>query len=208
MDAHRCSIIEWGWAGEALDESPEGRDSGDLHLVAPFPDGALVALIDGLGHGTEAAAAARAAARVLEAHPGESVLTLVERCHEDLRKTRGAVMSLASFRASESSMTAIGVGNVEGVLLRSNPVAERRREDLYLRGGIVGYRLPPLRATAVSVSRDDTLIMATDGVGHGFTTDLNLARSPQEIADTILARHRKRSDDALVVVVRYLGRSA
>jgi phosphoserine phosphatase RsbX len=117
-------------------------------------------------------------------------------------------MSLASFNASESLMTSIGVGNVEGVLVRSNLAAERRREDLPTRGGIVGYRLPPLRATPVSVDRNDTLILATDGIGHGFTTDLNLAHSPQEIADAILARHRKRSDDALVVVVRYVGCSA
>jgi phosphoserine phosphatase RsbX len=207
MDGHQHSIIEWGWAGEALGEPAGGRDSGDLHVVAPFPGGTLVAVIDGLGHGREAAAAARAAARVLEAQPDESVLALVERCHEDLRKTRGAVMSLASFDAQASSLTLVGVGNVEGVLLRSGP-AERRREDLAPREGIVGYRLPPLRATRLSVSPHDTLVMATDGIERGFTVDLDLGRRPQEIADSILTRHRKRSDDALVVVVRYLGWTA
>jgi len=29
--------------------------SGDMHLVRPFEDGVLVALVDGLGHGEEAA---------------------------------------------------------------------------------------------------------------------------------------------------------
>jgi phosphoserine phosphatase RsbX len=118
------SIIEWGWAGEALGEPAAGRDSGDLHVVAPFPGGALVAVIDGLGHGPEAASA-RTAARVLEVQPGDPVRALVERCHEGLRKTRGAVMSPASFDAQTSSITLVGVGNVEGVLLRSGPAGRR-----------------------------------------------------------------------------------
>jgi phosphoserine phosphatase RsbX len=203
--ARQPSIIEWGWAGRALGDSTAGLHSGDLHVVASFPDGALVAVIDGLGHGPEAAAAARAAARVLEAQPSEPVLALLEQCHADLRRTRGAVMSLASFDARASTITVAGVGNVEGVLLRGNPVAARPREDFAPRGGIVGYQLPPLRATSIPVLPNDTLIMATDGIRGGFATRADLRGHPQDIADTILTSHGKRSDDALVLVVRYLG---
>src|SRR5206468_11760132 len=95
------SFIEWGSAGSAL----EGGQSGDVHVVAPLPNGALVAVIDGLGHGAEAAAVAHVAARILQANAAEPVLALVQRCHEDLRKTRGVVMSLASFNAKDSSVT-------------------------------------------------------------------------------------------------------
>ena len=38
------AVIEWAAAGRGLE-----AQSGDLHVVAAFPDGALVALIDGLG---------------------------------------------------------------------------------------------------------------------------------------------------------------
>jgi hypothetical protein len=37
------------------------------------------------------------AAATLETDDPDSVLTLVERCHESLRKTRGVAMSLVSF---------------------------------------------------------------------------------------------------------------
>lgn len=47
--------------------------------------------------------------------------------------------------------------------------------------------------------------MVTDGIRSGFTADLAIASSPQEIAETILARFTKGSDDAHVVVARYLG---
>jgi hypothetical protein len=70
---------------------------------------------------------------------------------------------------------------------------------------VVGYQMPPLRATSLSVSPGDTLIMATDGIRSGFTSGLTLAGSLQEIADSILALHCKGSDDALVVVARYVG---
>lgn len=205
MDGRGPLIIEWGWAGQALGESGEGQESGDHHVVTPFTDGALVAVIDGLGHGGEAAAAAHAAARVLEAHAGEPVLALVERCHEALRHTRGVVMSLASFDGRASSITLVAVGNVEVVLVRADPTRGRRHEAIVGRGGIVGYQLPQLRATALSVSRDDILVMATDGIGGGFTTGLDVTRRPQELAAAILAGYGKGSDDALVLVVRYQG---
>lgn len=194
------SIIEWGWAGRGLE-----LECGDLHVVIPFVDGALVALIDGLGHGPEAAQAAIAAVPVLEAHASAPVLTLVQQCHEAMRKTRGAVMSLASFNALDASMTWAGIGNVEGVLLRTNGRSHRASEAITLRGGVVGYRLPQLHANTLAVSRGDTLIMATDGIRSGFNTGLAIEQGVQDIAEFVLARFATGSDDARVVVARYAG---
>jgi hypothetical protein len=193
-------IIEWGWAGSAL----EGQ-SGDLHVVVPFCDGALVALVDGLGHGPEAAAAANAAASLLEIHASDPVLTLMRRCHTALRQTRGAVMSLASFNARDSSISWTGVGNVDGVLLRLSLRPERLNEAIMVRGGVVGYQLPPLQAKTLPVFAGDTLIMTTDGIRGGFSADIGIEHDPQEIAESILARFAKKSDDAHVVVARYRG---
>jgi negative regulator of sigma-B (phosphoserine phosphatase) len=200
--SHEPPVIEWGWAGSALELA-----SGDLHVVIPFPGGALVVLIDGLGHGPEAAAAAQAAVPLLEAGASDPVLALVARCHEGLRKTRGAAMSLASFSARESSMTWTGVGNVDAVLLRGAS-ARRPGAAIVLRGGVVGYQLPTLRADTLPVSPGDILVMATDGIRGGFTEDLRLDGRPVDIAESILARFSKGSDDAHVVVARYRGTSA
>ena len=61
-------------------------------------------------------------------------------------------MSLASFNALDGAMTWLGVGNVTGLLLRADAGAERKRESLLLRGGVVGYRLPPLRPVAIPIA--------------------------------------------------------
>lgn len=195
------SVLEWGWAGSALES-----ESGDLHVVVPFQAGALVALIDGLGHGPEAAEAAQAAVALLEERAGDPVLSLVERCHQGLRKTRGVAMSLASFNARDSSMTWTGIGNVDSVLLRGG-LQGRAATAILLRGGVVGYHLPPLRADTVPVSPGDILIMATDGIRGGFTDGLCVDGHPGDIAESVLARFSKGSDDAHVVVARYLGPS-
>jgi phosphoserine phosphatase RsbX len=190
------TILEWGWAGSALE-----LESGDLHVVVPSPQGALVALMDGLGHGPEAAAAAQAAIPLLESDAGHPVADLVLRCHEGLRKTRGVAMSLASFDARDGSMTWTGVGNVDGVLLRPSKPARA----ILLRGGVVGYKLPALHVETIAVSRGGLLIMVTDGIRGGFTEHLSIAGAPMEIAESILLRFAKRSDDAHVVVARYWG---
>jgi phosphoserine phosphatase RsbX len=200
MTAERRGLLELGWAGMGLE--PE---SGDLHVVAEFDGGVLVGVIDGLGHGYEAAVAARAAARVLAAYAAEPLATLVERCHEALRRTRGAVMSLAAFDGRDASMTWAGVGNVEGILVPADGTPARRRETILLRGGIVGYQLPSVRPATLSLAPGDTLVLATDGIHHGFLAEPTPQGTPQEVADGILARHSRGSDDALVLVARWVG---
>ena len=196
------AFIEWGAAASPLEGQAE---SGDLHVVQPFPKGVLVAAVDGLGHGPEAAAAARSAVVTLAEYAHEPVISLVKRCHERLLRTRGVVMSLASFNALDNTMTWLGVGNVEGLLLRADVAADPPRENVLLRSGVVGYELPTLHASILPVTRGDVLILATDGIRSGFAEDVSLSDPPQRIAEQILARRATGMDDALVLVARYLG---
>lgn len=193
-------FLECGIASAAL---PGERTSGDLHLVQAIPHGVLVAVADGLGHGEEAALAAGRAMDTLAEHAHESVISLVRRCHEACRGTRGVVMSVASFNVAEETMTWVGVGNVEGVLLRADARATPGHETIVLRGGVVGYELPLLRASTVIVSPGDMLIFATDGVRQGFALGLPVGETAQRLADQILTQYGKQTDDGLALVARY-----
>ena len=195
-------IVDWAVASQPLAGQAA---SGDCHVVAPFPDGVLVAALDGLGHGQEAAVAARAAARILEAQPSDSLVALLQKCHHALLETRGVVLSLAAFNANDATMSWAGVGNVEGLLLRADPTAEPAREAIVLRAGVVGYQLPHVSSAVLQVAPGDTLIFATDGIRVEFTEGLLPGGPLQPFADRLLARYRKETDDALVLVVEYLG---
>ncbi len=195
-------LIDWGVATLALAGEAE---SGDLHLVKPVGRGVLVAAVDGLGHGADAAAAARAAVTALDRHGDEFLIPVVRKCHEALIGTRGVVLSLAYLDGAKRTLTWLGIGNVEGVLLHADARARRARGSLVTRGGIVGSELPPLRADVQPVAPGDLLIFATDGIRGGFAEGLPTDATPQQLADHILARHGKGTDDALVLVARYAG---
>lgn len=195
-------LLEYGVAQFAL---PGESASGDLHLVRCNRDRALVAAIDGIGHGEEAANAARAAAEILNRSMNEPIISSVECCHEKLRSTRGVVMSLASIDQANGMMTWLGVGNVQGVLLRAADRERRMQENLLLRAGVVGSQLPPLQGTVVRIARGDTLVFATDGIRSDFIEGLSAMENPQRAADRILRTRRTGNDDALVLVVRLTG---
>ena len=198
------ALIEWGVASLAL---PGEAESGDRHLVKPVGTGVLVAVVDGLGHGAEAASAAKAAVAALERHASESPVRLIEHCHRALQGTRGAVMSVAALNRHDRSMTWVGVGNVEGLLVYGDGAARSgaSRATLVMRGGIVGSELPRLYPVVLPIAPGDTLFFATDGIREGFAEGLSPEAAPQQLADQILARYGKGTDDALVVVARYLG---
>ena len=203
METVKAGPIEWAVAERVR---PGQTESGDQSLAMAIPGGALVGVIDGLGHGAEAADAAKTAVRSLERHGQEPIIPLIRDCHRSLFGSRGAVISVASFSAADETMTWLGVGNVEGLLLRAQTTTSPGRELLLLRGGVVGVHLPALAAAIVPIMRGDTLVFATDGVRSDFLHELLPHRDPpQALADRILARFGRVTDDALVLVARYLG---
>jgi negative regulator of sigma-B (phosphoserine phosphatase) len=194
-------VMSWGTA-EAL--FPGEAESGDRYVVHPSADGVLIAAVDGAGHGREASVAARSAVGILQEAAAESPVSLMVRCHEALRRTRGAVMTLAFAHPGDETLAWLGVGNVEAVVFHADDQAGRAPEHVFLGSGMLGYQLPPLRVDVIGFRPRDTLIIATDGISPAFADDLAPNGDPQQIANRILARHWRKIDDALVVVARFL----
>lgn len=199
-------LIKWGIAERTF---PGESESGDLHFVYQTGSRVLMGVVDGLGHGREAAAAARVTANLIDSFSHESLESLFKRCHERLQSTRGAAITIVAFERDSGILQWLGVGNVMAVLWRANPVGHPTYSDLIVRAGIVGsHTLPPLQSSKVAVSRGDTLVLATDGIHHGFLHDLTGSPPPQVLADKLLKNHQRRLDDSLVLVVRYLGETS
>jgi serine/threonine protein phosphatase PrpC len=199
------SLLDWGVAHRA---KPGEAETGDHYIVRPTPERTLVAVVDGLGHGAEAAAAASTTVSLLrEAGADEPLSALMKRCHAALQRTRGVVMGLATFKRGDNGMQWLGIGNIEGVILRVHSATRPRVHLLLSRGGVVGHLLPALVASTVPLDHADMMVLATDGIRTDFADRLSLGERPQAMADRILAQFAKESDDALVLVARYLGHS-
>ncbi|MGH8281672.1 MAG: protein phosphatase 2C domain-containing protein, partial [Gammaproteobacteria bacterium] len=99
MVAVTAATFEW-----AVAEKPfaEYMPCGDHHVVVPLPNGALIMVVDGLGHGEQAALAARVAVEAVSSQTAAKVplRQLVQRCHSALRgSSRGVVLSVAIYNA-------------------------------------------------------------------------------------------------------------
>jgi len=175
--------------------------SGDVAVFAPTPAGGLACLIDGLGHGPEAADAAEVCAAVVREHADAPPRELLELCHEALLDSRGAVMTAAWFDLEQGRLSWTGVGNVDARLLRAGPGL--REEVALVFGGVIGYRLPKIRPAGMALARGDVLVMITDGIEGAISPALARGGGAQALAERIFAMHGKGNDDALAVVVRY-----
>jgi len=164
------------------------------------PDGKLVmCVIDGLGHGPLAAAAADAALDCVAADPAQPLPVIFENCDAALVGTRGAAMGIASVDNATGILTYAGVGNTRIAIGRTSA------KILTNNNGIVGdgLRFRRLSTRTVPLSPNDLVLMYTDGLktgiglgdyGHALFAD------PQRLAERILQDWRRGTDDAAVLV--------
>lgn len=197
-------ILEWAEAGRAF---PGESQSGDAAVVAERPDGALIAVVDALGHGDEAAEVAKTAVAALRQNAAEPVIALMRAVHAALHGSRGAVVSLGLLQSRGAALTWLGVGNVQGWVARPEAAAGELplRESLLLRGGIVGIQLPPLYAAIVPVAPGDLILFATDGIAADFLSGVRPEAPVGDMAAQVLRQHAMANDDAIVLVARYCG---
>jgi cell wall-associated NlpC family hydrolase len=201
----RAGCVAWSSAGRPR---PGESESGDLAVHVELEDGVVVAVVDGLGHGPEAAAAATRARGVIEATAaGAPVDELLRRVHEALARTRGVVMTIASIGCS-GLMRWVGVGNVEAHVVRSDGGASRRAASAVLYGGVLGYRLPDVKVSTVELEPGDLVLMATDGIDPDFADTVSPADTVEQLTARILERCARPDDDALVAAARYRGPSS
>jgi len=157
-------------------------------------------LIDGLGHGPEAADAARAATKHLAAAGIVSPVDSFRDLHAALRGTRGAAISMSLVDETSGRIEFVGVGNVD-----ARVVAEIESSHLAPQNGIVGHALPTPRITEASCPEGACLVMHTDGISARWRLDaypgLRLAH-PALIAGVLFRDFARDHDDATVLVLR------
>jgi anti-sigma regulatory factor (Ser/Thr protein kinase) len=179
---------------------PDETDNGDAYFIRQRASRTLYAVVDGLGHGSGAKAAADAALERLQEWRGEPLDEVLHGVHDALRVTRGAVMSAVVIDAETQSFQCAGVGNVMvrvfGTPERATPI---------ISNGTLGARLGQLRVWTQAWAEGATCVMASDGISAAWEMDAYpglLARSPQLLAGILMRDYGRDSDDATVLVIR------
>lgn len=195
------SFLDWAVAsrpitGETL--------SGDIATVQASSSRCVLAVIDGLGHGAPAAAAAADAARVVEQNRAEPIVAMLLLLHERLADSRGVAATVATIDGDTGRMEWLGVGNVNGVVVRADESARPHTHGVFLCRGVLGYLLPSLHVPEpLQLAPGDLVVIATDGVRGDLTAALRPDLPVQRLAETILETQATIDDDALVFVGRY-----
>lgn len=179
--------------------------NGDAWCVQQHGSLRRVSVIDGLGHGPDAAAAAGLAVATLDAFPADGPVEALRRCHAALRGSRGAAVTVAQLDLAACRVTVAGIGNVQAYV--DTGAGERLERPAAYRG-IVGSAIPTVRAFEFALGPRWWLVLHTDGVSARF--DLAQQRDssggdPQRLADVLLAGWARPTDDATVVVVQPAG---
>jgi anti-sigma regulatory factor (Ser/Thr protein kinase) len=185
-----CSIVSRPKLGESI--------SGDAHYSRHLPDGFMFGVIDGLGHGPEAKHAADTALKVIDINHQKPLDVTISTCHDALKKTRGAAMSLGCLNYPDNRLFHAGIGNVETRLYTGN-----RMEKLMIYNGTLGAALPHFSVTTTPIAPGMLIIMHSDGISDKFELDaLTRRRTPQDITHHIMSRFSRSYDDATVLAVK------
>ena len=156
-------------------------------------------LVDGLGHGALAHAAALAAMRgFAEADLRDPAMT-VDAMHAEMCGTRGGAVGVATYDERDGSLRFAGIGNISAAL--HSPEGTR---GLASHPGIVGVQYRSARAFDYTDAYGKLLILHSDGLQTRWSLanypGLGL-RHPAVIAAVLLRDFDRGRDDATVVVL-------
>jgi hypothetical protein len=171
---------------------------GDAHEVYWDGPTCRIALIDGLGHGPEAAAAADRARLSLTSQPDLDPVEAIKACHDALRGTRGAAISVVKVDPVSRRLISAGVGNVIVHVQTSGS-----SHTLPIDRGIVGYKLPVVHPVELTLGTSWLVIVHTDGMSARFGREnlaTGLTQGLKVVAEEMLQRWARDDDDATVVV--------
>ena len=207
------AVLAEVWAGRKIYDDRSGievgvvsvpmqgeDDCGDGWGMKQTAESVMLMVVDGLGHGTFAAEAAREAERIFAASGSGSPAPILQQSHDSLRKTRGAAMAIASLNLKRKVLSFAGVGNIGASIV--SPDTSR---GMASHNGIIGHQLRTVQEFSFPWSGDSVLIMHSDGLSSRW--DLKpypgiWSRHPALMAALLYRDFSRERDDATVLVAR------
>jgi negative regulator of sigma-B (phosphoserine phosphatase) len=203
-------IVVRKWRGDRLTEvdyylvkrglSGWEDECGDTGMVREIGDRCFLALIDALGHGTEAHETALLAEHYVSENCGRDLVDVMRGLHVHLKGTRGVVAAFCLLNRGTGNLRYVGVGNITSKIFGAQPY------HFVPQDGIVGYMMASPKEQQRQLHHGDILMLSSDGIREHFDIfdfpDL-LSGSARRIATAVLDNLSKDNDDASCLVLRY-----
>lgn len=176
---------------------PGEEVSGDACAAAETDAGRTLIVVDGLGHGSQAAIASSEALRIFQRNKSLPITDLLQHLHAGLRSTRGAAVALARFDHGEARVVYGGIGNIAGAVVSAAGV--RRMISL---NGIAGYGVRKIQSFDYTYTAG-VVVMHSDGLATSWSLDRYpglINAHPTLIAAVLYRDFARRRDDVAVMV--------
>ncbi len=183
-------------------------ECGDAWCISERQDGLAVMVVDGLGHGPEAAKAAHEATALFDRDPFAPLPMFFDAAHVRMHGTRGGAVAAAQIDAGSRQLKYVGVGNIAGHLRGAG--GEGRR-GLFSHNGTVGVQIRKIQQFDYEWPASGLLVMHSDGLQGRWLLEKypGLAqRHPAVIAGVLYRDFTRGHDDVTVAVVRLSANGA
>ncbi len=176
---------------------PGFKSNGDAYFIKRYEDSAVVAVVDGIGHGDKANEASKIALQVIENQYRDELEQVVLTIHRRLHGSRGCVIGIVRMN-KEGKIEYLGVGNI-----RTQIYTTERYKRLVSFDGLLGSNIRTLRTDRLTLSTPCLLVLHSDGVSSFNFDDKRIVYRPViEIAKEAFEEHKKSSDDATLLIAR------
>lgn len=181
--------------------APNETFCGDGWSVKESALGNQIFIGDGLGHGPNAHEAVQRAIEAFTRCRAKDPVEILREIHNETRKTRGLVATVAVADLKSGNWNICGVGNIS---LRVFNGLESKTYTAY--NGIVGLNVPrTMTSTSVRYEKHQTIIAHSDGLNTRWNIQnfpSLLKQSPAIIAATLYKDHIRGNDDVTVFAAK------
>ena len=176
---------------------PGEQNCGDGFAAFHTEEHSSLFVVDGLGHGDEAAKAAALAVATFSKDPFVDSVTIAQAIHGQLAGTRGAAMALIQIDYLKNQVSFVGVGNI------SCRIHTRfASKGCVSSPGIVGSKMGSLKQYDYDWGPDARLLAYSDGIKSSAQLGELLAKSAVLAAGEIYRDYNRATDDTTVVVAK------
>ncbi len=191
--------VDWGAINRP---APHETLCGDTWRLAQRNGELALMVVDGLGHGPQAADAATTAARVFDGDSFATPAGFLTTVDRSMRGTRGAAIAVAQVNTRVGKVQFAGIGNIAGSL-RSRESTKGR--GLVSHNGTVGVEVRKVQQFDYDYSHDSLLILHSDGLQGRWSFDAYpglIDRHPAVVASVLYRDFCRGRDDVTVCVIR------